>query len=975
MPESEQSGLHGRSEIILSQFSAAEREAVLRDTTSLEALSALSSFSPALIQALAARVPLARWLFLERAFEKAAYLDNMSSELGAQAQKALGLEDLQAVLRAYRIKEMARLAVRDLTGRADLAEVMETLSELAEACLGTALQKASVLVADRFGLPPRRPGFKPVILGMGKLGGRELNYSSDIDLIYLYQPSVDVEERTPVEEAAAFLFTTITRALSEVTEDGLVFRVDLNLRPGGKDGAQAQSLESAYRHYLALGRPWERLALLKARPVAGDLRAGHEFLSELEPFIFRRHLDYTSLEELRDLKVRITREKRARMRRISGSGRSEPVIDVKLSPGGIREIEFFAQALLLTFGGRLPHLKRSTTLGALTALADETIISHEVRDQLSRAYIFLRTVEHRLQLRDLAQTQTVPRNESARAVLAAAMGGGLESRAEFSEALRGHMDRVAHQFNELLAEPGDVVEAGPAGGGDGLPDWVFELLDGLDDDESCLNILGRVGFRRPEAALAACREIRAERFLPDRLSRYGRQLDRLLPGMVAAVAGTLDPDRAVLYLARFMTSIGPRAGFFILLEENPRLVNLLSILFGSSEYLSEILVSHPAILDSLVDRRSGMALKDRETLSSELTTMIGREEDPESCLTVIRRFKNDETLRIGLYDLLDKLTLEEIQRQLTDLAEVVMERTLELATGLVMSGRGPSAPVPLMVLGLGKMGGRELFYASDLDIIFVLGEERGGPGLSLEEAVRLSQRFISYLSVYLDAGPGYEIDSRLRPSGMSGPLVVTLDSFTRYHQSSQLWERQALIKMRPIIGPRRLGKRIRSAVNETVYRRPLPDDAALSIDRIRKRMTEERARIKNGALNFKFSPGGLVDLEFVTQYLQMTLGRGRRGNIRSPRTLTGLGAMCRLGLGPAGLETAGRAYELLSRSACRLGLIYARSGDRAAYTPDEINHAAIPGAGENAWDTLTAAMNDIRGVYEEVFHGEGTGGG
>ncbi|MEW6267467.1 MAG: bifunctional [glutamate--ammonia ligase]-adenylyl-L-tyrosine phosphorylase/[glutamate--ammonia-ligase] adenylyltransferase [Thermodesulfobacteriota bacterium] len=960
-------GLDGRRDVILNELDPAERKALLDRPPADEALSALTSCSPALTQALSGRPGLVRRLFLEKGFERPSDPQGAATRLKKRAGRARNLTDLQAALREFRLEEISRLAVRDLTGRADLSEVMATLSALADACLGLSLETAVRLTSDRYDCPARDLGFRPLIMGLGKLGGRELNYSSDVDLVYLYQ-TCPAGPRAPFRETAAqFLFTQVSRAISELTEDGLVFRVDLDLRPGGKDGAQAQSLEAARNHYLILGQPWERLAWLKARPVAGDIEAGRIFLNDLAPFIFRRHLDYTTLEELKDLKTRFTREKKARMGRIAGYGRpAEPVVDVKLSPGGIREAEFFVQALILTFGGRLPHLRQPATLAALTALARENLITGQDADDLTKAYVFLRTVEHRLQLRELTQTQTLPRRDETRRSLAVSLGYETDPWPRFMADLAGHMSQVTRRFELLLTETTEKPKVA-AGRETRPPDWAQRLLERLEDEDEARGILTRAGFKRPEAALAACRNIKEERYLPGRLARYSAHLERLLPAMLAEMAAGPDPDRGLLHLERFLTSIGPKAGFLVLLEENPHLINLLSVLFGHSDYLADILIKHPAILDSLIDRRSAAPFKDKPVLAEELELMLGQEEDPETCLTIIRRFKNDETLRVGLYDLLDRLSWPEIQNQLTDLAEVVMGRTMRLAYRTLF--RRDGEPEGLAVMGLGRLGGRELSYGSDLDLIFIL-DDRVGTGLDLEQAVRLAQRFISYLSLPLEAGPGYEIDSRLRPSGMWGPLVVTLDSFAAYHRTSQLWEKQALLKIRQVLGPPALGASVGKLTDRTVYGGEIPADAAEQIHGLRLRMTKERAKVKPGWLSLKFSPGGLVDAEFLTQYLQLVHGRRHRGGIRAANTRAALTALVRRGLGPAGLTEAAGAHDLISRLASRLGLIYGRHGDRAAYTPEEIAAAGGAAPGADPYSTLVAAMSAIKAAYNEVFGGE-----
>ena len=956
----------GRNETILSLFPATERGVLLRDAKTMEAVSALAGHSPALTYALAARPDLVRWLFLDKSFEEPAHVSHLSAELASNLRGVADLEGLQKVLRLFRLREISRLAVRDLTGRAPLSEVMETLSALADACLQQSLSAAINLTCERHQLTPATMGFEPFILGMGKLGGRELNYSSDVDLIYLYRQEPGLSRLSDINTLANHVFTLVTRAMSEFTEDGLVFRVDTNLRPGGKDGALAQSLEEALNHYLLRGRPWERLAMLKARPVAGDMAAGALFLSEVEPFVLRRHLDYTTLEELKELKVRFTRERSARMTRRTGARRDSPPIDVKLSPGGIREVEFFAQALTLTFGGRLPHLRHGATLDTLKALAEEDIISLEDARLLSEAYIFLRTVEHRVQLRDMTQTQSLPRQPEAQEALALSLGFTTKPWPAFLAYLEARMEPVRQRYDLLLAEPGQGAR--PEASLEGPPEWSQTLFDLLDDRDASLELLAAAGFKRPDAAWSVCRNIKEGRFIPLPLSRYTQHLERLFPWLVAGMAGSQDPDRAILHLDRFLVGIGPKAGFLVLLEEHPNLINLLSTLLGTSDYLAGILIQHPAILDSLVDRRSALLFKDRRTLLSELDTMLCRDDDPETMLTVLRRFKNDETLRIGLYDIMGRLTLDQVQSQLTNLAEVVMERTLAIAARLVLKGRDPASPLPIAIMGLGKLGGRELSYASDLDIIFVLGgPRRGVPEMRAEDAVRLSQRFISYLSMPLEAGPGYEIDSRLRPSGGQGPLVVTTDSFKRYHETSQLWERQALLKLRRILGPTGLCSRVKALANTAIFGRELPEDAALKIDNLRQRMARERGRIKPGALNLKFSPGGMVDVEFVTQYLQLIHGRKFRGGLRSTNTKQALRALSARDLGPPELSRLVRSYDLLTRVSSRLGLIYARTGDRAAFTEEEMAAVDLPETGDDPMKVIRDGLDVVRSVYTVVF--------
>ncbi|MBW2623834.1 MAG: hypothetical protein JRD68_13085, partial [Deltaproteobacteria bacterium] len=730
-----------------------------------------------------------------------------------------------------------------------------------------------------------------------------------------------------------------------------------------KDGALAQPVDTARRHYQVLGQPWERLALLKARPVAGDVAAGAGFLETLTPFIFRRYLDYMAIEELKELKTRFKRDLQGRFPRAESPGRTRPETNVKLSTGGIREIEFFAQALTIAFGGRLGSLRQISTLGALSSLAAEKIITSEDSEQLSRAYIFLRTVEHRLQLRELTQTHTLPRERTALEALARSMDFKNEPTKEFLSELTAQMDRVNAHFRLLLSESSEGDEEEIAISDEKVARKINYLLDNLDRPEIGLNLLEDLGFKNAQASLKSCRVLIEGGYLPEALSRYHRRLKRLVPVMIAHASMAPDPDRALNHLESFLARVGPLGGFLLLLVENPKLIQLLTTLFGTSDFLAGVLISNPSILDSLVDRRGSRLVKDRYVLREELTAFLSGEPDLEDSLALIRRFKNDEILRIGLFDILGELDFDQVRNQLTDLAEVVMESNLALAIDRAAKG----VDVPLAVMGLGKLGGREMNYGSDLDLLFVLGGRGRAGHQAMELAVRVVQRFISFLTMPLAEGAGYAIDSRLRPSGTFGPLVVTPSSLARYHEKSQLWERQALIKIRPVLGPENLRRRVKTLANKAVYKTAPPSNAAVLMHELRQRMTRERARLKPGMLNLKFLPGGLVDIEFLTQYLQMRHGQKIGGNVRSSSTETALRALHQKGLGPEGLDKAAAAYNLIARVSGRLGLAYGRSGDEAAYLEEEVSSLQIPELASNPLLEIKEAMALTSRMYRAVF--------
>lgn len=406
------------------------------------------------------------------------------------------------------------------------------------------------------------------------------------------------------------------------------------------------------------------------------------------------------------------------------------------------------------------------------------------------------------------------------------------------------------------------------------------------------------------------------------------------------------------------------------MRREPRTIEAASALSSFSPALAQMLAVRPEIIRRLfLEREFEQPLKP-DRLLAELSRATASAAGLESLQSVLRQVRLREMARLAVRDLTGRADLAEVTRSLSSLADACLTAALDAAMRQVAAkyGRTPGTigffPV---ILGMGKLGGRELSYGSDLDIVFVVGRGRGSARLSMENTVRLAQRLTSFLSVHLEEGPGYEIDSRLRPSGRSGPLVVSPASLAAYHRTSRLWERQALIRMRHVLGPASLGDRVRRVARAAVYRQELPADAAAQIHRLRVRMTRERAQIRPGTINLKFSPGGLVDVEFVTQYLQMVHGRTEQGRVRSPATVAAIQALSRRGLGPSGLAELAGAYELVTRVANRLGLIHARGGDTAAFTPEEVSGLDLAVTGPDPLACLQSAMETARGLYREVF--------
>jgi len=825
------------------------------------------------------------------------------------------------------------------------------------------------------------------IFGMGKFGGRELNFSSDIDLIYFY--SSDQGETAGISDGQggvkgrislhAFFVKQaemITKAVSQVTEDGFVFRVDLGLRPEGKGGDMAVSLRSAEVYYELWGQSWERAAMLKARPVAGSIRLGEELLKRLEPFIHRKYLDYNLIEDMMAMKKKID---------ASLARELEGEYNIKLGRGGIREIEFFIQALQLVYAGKRPELRERNSLRSLRLLQGAGLVGEEDRAALANAYRFLRTVEHRIQVVQERQTHNLPKKDDEYLALARRSGflsadGGERFRAE----LEAHRANVSAVYGALFLSRDEKLK-------EEVQPEIYHFFDRAADPDLLKDMLAERRFKKVDVAydhLLLLRDGPPRAFLTERARRI---LEKLGPPLLQEIFASPDPDMAMTNLERFLCAVGSRSTFYALLAENREVLKLIVSLFGMSEFLSKIFIGHPELLDSMVARSFASSVKERAVMEQELTDMLARAVDFEEQLDVLRRYRHEEFLRIGMNDIYGKVGQTEIATQLTNLADVCLGAACGIARQeLARFGRplyrepdGSEHEAGLAVIGMGKMGGMELNYHSDLDIIYIYdhqGQTDGAKQISNHEFfAKLGQKIIMILTTQTREGYVYKLDTRLRPSGNAGPLVTSLDSFKAYHRDeAQIWERQALTKARVVLGGEGLRQGIDQIIRHTVYGFSADEAARAEIHRLRMRMENEIAREKDGSYNIKTGRGGMVDVEFIVQYLLLKHGHSFP-DMRSNNTLVSLKAMRGTGIvADDDCETLLSGYKFLRRLENRLRIVHDYSMNdlggsqeyldmlarRLGYDPKLRHPGAIL---MKEYERITEG---IRGVYDRILGDE-----
>ena len=816
-----------------------------------------------------------------------------------------GDQALQTALRRLRKAVMLGLITRDLDGRADLAEVVATVSALAEETVSAAAASHAHWLAQEFGNPLGAASGRTQqlhVVAMGKLGGGELNVSSDIDIVFVYPEDgeTDGPRRISNHEFFIRLARRIISAIAEVTADGFVFRVDTRLRPYGDSGPLAVSFDMLEEYFTTQGREWERYAWVKARPITGE--AGAELDAVVTPFVYRRHLDYSVIASLRSLHAQIRQEVQKR----------EIADNIKLGPGGIREIEFLVQVFQIIRGGREPAFRLRPTLKALALLGDKHIVPAAAVDELRAAYVYLRNLEHRLQYLDDQQIQMLPRADEDRARVAEMMG--CADYAALRRELDAHRGVVSRHFEAIFA---GVRENGTA---ESQPDpWLQSL-----SKEQARAGLAAMGFADPEHIHARLAEKRSS-------ARYRRMaassqalLDRLVPQLLDTARALPNPDATFERMLNVVDSIGRRESYLALLLEYPNATAGLARLASASPWAADYLAQHPVLLDELINPQGGSDVPDwprlREALRASLDEHDG---NTERQMDILRHFKQAQTLHLLAHDLAGTLSLETLSDHLSDLAGTVLEQVLRLAWN-ALRARHREQP-RFAIIGYGKLGGKELGYASDLDIIFLYDDEdQAAP----ETYARLAQRINTWLASTTSAGVLYETDLRLRPNGAAGLLVSQIDAFREYaFEKAWVWEHQALTRARFVAGDAEIGGHF-ERIRTEVLSRPR-DLAALGSEilAMRDKMRDAHANA-SGLFDLKHDRGGIVDVEFVVQFL--VLGHAHRhtgltgniGNLALLKLAAGLGLLP--GDLAAGAHAAYREFRRLQHAMRLQGERYAR---------------------------------------------------
>jgi glutamate-ammonia-ligase adenylyltransferase len=917
----------------------------------------------------------------------------MRKDLHEEVTAAYEDSNVLRAFRKFRQKQMLRIGVNDIIRDRPLEEITRDISRVADTSLEVALETALRNISRRFGVPFTQDGepARCVFLGFGKLGGKELNYSSDIDLMFLYDEEGQSRgQRITIlsnDDYYARVCSEVVRLLSANTDRGQAYRVDLRLRPEGQRGPLARSLASTLSYYDTLGRTWERQALIKVRPVAGDVKLGEEFIRAIEPFVYRRYLSVAEINEIKALKRKIEQK----------SGQfGESDTEVKTGHGGIRDVEFTIQFLQLSNGGDLPDIRHPNTLKAIRALEKARCLSDAEYRALDNTYRFLRKIEHRLQLMFDLQTHRLPDKPEELRKLALRMGytEGRGARGEARDKALDPLDQFLEDYrakttlnrtilNHLLHQSFTSGQEAPE---------ADLLLDPNPDPERIQAVLGKYPFKDAQAAYQNLNQLATET-IPFLESRRCRQfLANIAPQLLQVIAETPDPDMALVNLEKVSASLGGKAVLWELFSFNTPSLKLYVELCAWSQFLSEILINNPGMIDELLDSLVLNLPRTIAELSEELTDLCRNAGDPDP---ILHSFQDNELLRIGVRDILGKDEIIDTTHALSDVAETILVQlaalqypVMEKRLGMPSLTDGPRAGQASrhVLLGLGKLGGREMSYHSDLDLILIYegdGRTVPPPGSSRWDRFELTDNFhffselarqiIRTASVMGPRGRLYQVDMRLRPTGKSGSLVLPLSEFERYYQDggAQLWERQALTRGRIVFGDPDFAVEVVRSINHQIYDlewKPALADEIMSM--------RERVEAAGSKRDLKRGFGGIIDIEFIVQMYRLKYGRAHPA-VRQPNTWLALDALHQAKL-INGEEhaTLRSCYDFMRTVESRLRIYHNRSLDELPESPDDLEKLAkrmgcepTPHAtsGQVFLHELETHTSQTRHLFKELF--------
>lgn len=809
--------------------------------------------------------------WIERLITSQAYQQDELSQHVHQVIAACDNEaDLMRVIRETRHFETVRIAWRDLTRLGNLRETLADITALADSLVNSVLLWRYDELAKRHGIPRNADGEaqQMVVLGMGKLGGRELNFSSDIDLIFAFPEAGETDGRKSIDNQTFFtkVGQKLINSLGQTNAYGFAYRVDMRLRPFGDSGALVLSFDAMEYYYQTHGREWERYAMVKARVIAGDQARGAELMQSLKPFIYRRYMDYGAIEQLRDMKQRINRE----------ALRRGKVRDVKLGTGGIREVEFILQVFQLMRGGRQPELQTRHLLKTLACVAELELVTQQEAELLQQAYCFYRDAENRLQMWGDEQTHALPEDEAQQAILAESMG--FSDWQSFMVVFDDYRGRVHDMFRKIFALEGEEE--------DNADDKsIFEKLwQAYLDDEQSVTTLEELGFQQPEQSWELIHNLGSSRLYASLTETARNRMDRLVPRLIEVCSQQKRPGDALERSLRIVQAVAKRSVYISMLAEHPEALEHLVKLVHGSTWITTLLTKHPILFDELLDTRRLYTPLNRDELRTALNNELNKidSDDTDEVMERLRQFKNAQMFRVAAADIANVLPLMKVSDQLTWIAEAILAsdwrhvwHVMQQRSGVpCYNAQGESKEAGFAIIGYGKLGGIELGYGSDLDIIFL----HNSPANSytngkkqLDNQVfytRLSQRIIHTLSTYTHDGRLYETDTRLRPSGASGLLVTSVDSFKDYQlNEAWIWEHQALLRARAITGTTDLQEQFEQVRKDILCQPREPKKLKIEVVEMREKMWESLGSKDPQLFNMKKDPGGITDIEFLVQYL------------------------------------------------------------------------------------------------------------